>query len=235
VKSFPALLRRLKILPRWVIIVIDCSFILLSALLGYLLRFNFSANDLASYQFETGILFYTVCGLVAIIATGSYRGIIRYTGIQDGIRIFFMLILNAFFVISIDLIYRSISHSFLIPFSVVFISAISSFLFLFNYRLLVKQIFLHYRNVIVKRKRVAIFGAGQTGIIAKHVIDSTPKMQIIGFLEDNSNKIGKVVDGTKIHDARGGNLDNYLDENNIDELVITVRDISLNRKNELVD
>jgi FlaA1/EpsC-like NDP-sugar epimerase len=235
VKSFPALLRRLKILPRWVIIVFDCSFILFSALTAYLLRFNFSVDDLEVNHFQQGLLIYTTCGFLSIIATGSYRGIIRYTGLQDGVRIFFMLLLNVGLVIAINLVTRFTSGSYIIPFSVVFISLLSSFLFLFNYRLLVKYIFTYYRNAIIKKARVLIFGAGQTGIITRHVIDSTPRMQIIGFMEDNANKIGKVVDGTKIYDARKDNLDHYFDELNIDELIITVRDISLERKNELVD
>lgn len=234
-KSFPALLRRLKILPRWVIIVFDCSFILFSALTAYLLRFNFSIDDLEVNHFQQGLLIYTTCGFLSIIATGSYRGIIRYTGLQDGVRIFFMLLLNVGLVIAINLVTRFTSGSYIIPFSVVFISLLSSFLFLFNYRLLVKYIFTYYRNAIIKKSRVLIFGAGQTGIITRHVIDSTPRMQIIGFMEDNANKIGKVVDGTKIYDARKDNLDHYFDELNIDELIITVRDISLERKNELVD
>jgi FlaA1/EpsC-like NDP-sugar epimerase len=235
VKSFPILLRSLKILPRWVIVLIDCSFILFSTLLGFLLRFNFSTSDLVTNHFKEGILIYTSCGLLAILTTGSYRGIIRYTGLQDGVRIFFMLLLNVALVTSINLITLYSNGTFIIPFSVVLISLLSSFLFLFNYRLLVKYIFTYYRNAIIKKSRVLIFGAGQTGIITRHVIDSTPRMQSVGFLEDNPNKIGKVVDGTKIFDARKDNLDHYFDELSIDELVITVRDISLERKNELVD
>ena len=234
-KSFPALLRRLKILPRWVIVIIDCSFILFSTLTGYLLRFNFSVSDLEKNSFQQGLLIYTLSGFFSIIATGSYRGIIRYTGLQDGVRIFFMLLLNVSLVASINFITYFTNGTFIIPFSVIFISLLSSFLFLFNYRLLVKYIFTYYRNAIIKKSRVLIFGAGQTGIITRHVIDSTPRMQIVGFLEDNPNKISKVVDGTRIYDARKDNLDHYFDELNIDELVITVRDISLERKNELVD
>ena len=146
-----------------------------------------------------------------------------------------MLLLNVALVSSINLITLYSNGTFIIPFSVVLISLLSSFLFLFNYRLLVKYIFTYYRNAIIKKSRVLIFGAGQTGIITRHVIDSTPRMQSVGFLEDNPNKIGKVVDGTKIFDARRDNLDHYFDELSIDELVITVRDISLERKNELVD
>lgn len=234
-KSIPAILRKLKILPRWVIVIIDAVVLAFSTLLGYLLRFNFSVADLFNHDFEIGILLYTSCGLLAIFLTGSYRGIIRYTGIQDGVRIVYMLLITTSLIVATDFAFRYSGRGFIIPFSVVLISSLSSFLFLLNYRLLVKHMFTYYRNILLKKSRVIIFGAGQTGIITRHVIDSTPKMQIVGFLEDNSNKIGKVVDGTKIYDARNENLSNYLDELNVDELIITVRDISLERKNELVD
>ncbi|MBL7860675.1 MAG: polysaccharide biosynthesis protein [Cyclobacteriaceae bacterium] len=228
-------LRNLRILPRWVIILIDSTIIFFSALLGYLLRFNFSTSDLVQQQYGQGLIIYTACAVMAILLTGSYKGIIRYTGIQDGVRIFFMLLSNGLLVVAANVFsYYRIGH-FLIPYSVVIISLIASFLFLFNYRLLVKYIFSYYRNALIKKSRVIIFGAGQTGIITRHVIDSTPNMRIAGFLEDDQNKIGKVVDGTKIFDARRENLDYFLDELNIDELIITVRDISLERKNELVD
>lgn len=234
-KNLPAFLRKLKILPRWVIVLIDTWFILFSTLTGYLLRFNFSTTELSNNHFYFGIAIYGTCGFLAIVATGSYKGIIRYTGIQDGVRIFFMLLLNVGLVSAINLLTYVSSGNFIIPFSVIFISLLSSFLFLFNYRLLVKYIFSYYRNAIIKKSRVLIFGAGQTGIITRHVIDSTPRMQIVGFLEDNPNKIGKVLDGSKIYDGRGDSLDHCFDELNIDELVITVRDISLERKNEMVD
>ncbi len=97
------LVRNLRILPRWVIIFIDLFFISFSAFLGYLLRFNFSASELVAYHFEEGILIYTTCGFVAILLTGSYRGIIRYTGLQDGVRIFYMVVLNLVLVIAINL------------------------------------------------------------------------------------------------------------------------------------
>jgi FlaA1/EpsC-like NDP-sugar epimerase len=229
------ILRKLRILPRWVIVVIDTSIILFSALLGYLLRFNFSTGALSQNHFQQGILVYAACGLISIGLTGSYRGIIRYTGIQDGVRIFFMLVINGILVFLVNTVTIYSSGVFLIPASVIFISLLSSFLFLFNYRLLVKYIFATNKNTIVKRQRVLIFGAGQTGIITSHVIDSTPVMQIVGYLEDDSRKIGKVVNGAFIYDARGENLVYYLNSLSVDELVITARDLTLERKNELVD
>jgi len=235
IKWWIKLILNLRILPRWVIIFIDLFFISFSAFLGYLLRFNFSFDELIRYKFQEGVLLYSVCGLVAILITGSYRGIIRYTGIQDGARIFYMVVINLLLVsvFNIFFVYNKLNN--VVPYSVVLVSLLSSFLFLFNYRLLVKYIFSFYRDHLAKKTRVLIFGAGQTGIITRHVIDSSSKMRIMGFLEDNPDKIGKVLDGVRIYSARKEELNSLLTERAFDELVIAAKDITLERRNELVD
>lgn len=226
----------LKILPRWVIVFIDLSTIALSAFIGYLLRFNFSWADLIDNDFLSGLALQIACGFVAIIVTNSYKGIIRYTGLQDGVRIFYMLILNAVLVISINTVYYYSSDINLVPYSVVLISFLASFLFLFNYRLLVKYMFSHYRKrALLKRSNILIFGSGQTGIITKNVIDSSSTNRVVGFLEHDPNKVGKVLDGSKIYSARPKDLEDLINNMNIDELIITVKNLSPERKNEIVD
>lgn len=178
---------------------------------------------------------YLVLALVSILITNSYKGIIRYTGLEDGARIFYMVILNMVLVALANLIYYYNYKENIIPYSVILITFLSSFLLLFNYRLLVKHIFSYYKDAILKNFRVIIFGAGQTGIVTRHVINSTPRMQVVGFLEDDVNKVGKVLDGARIYHAKPEELEKLFKILNVDELVITVKEISLERKNELVD
>jgi len=228
-------IRNLRIIPRWVVVIIDVVLTAFSALLGYLLRFNFSLFELNSFHFEVGVLLYTSCGIVSILITDSYKGIIRYTGVQDSARIFTMSLLNVALVCGLNLVFYFTGKGNIIPYSIVFISFLSSFLLLVNYRLLVKYIFSYYRNFMIKRANVMIFGAGQTGIITRHVLESTPKMKVIGFLEDDHNKVGKVIDGVTIFDASSLELDRLFAEYSIDEIIITAKDFSLERKNEVVD
>ena len=225
----------LRILPRWVIILIDLSFIGFSSTIAYLLRFNFDLVEIAENNFVSGVVLTIVCGLIAIIVSGSYQGIIRYTGIQDGVRIFFTVILNSLLVCAINLVYFSNSAENLIPYSVVLISYLASFLFLFNYRLLIKYIFSFYTRGVVKNSKVLIFGSGQTGLITKHVIDSSPSSSVFGFVEDDLRKVGKVINGSKIYRATQEQLEELFISLNIDELIITVKNLSVKRKNELVD
>ncbi|HQQ82615.1 MAG: nucleoside-diphosphate sugar epimerase/dehydratase [Cyclobacteriaceae bacterium] len=229
------LVRNLRILPRWVITFIDLFFISFSTFLGYLLRFNFSVSDLIYYHFEEGVLIYTVCGFVAIMLTGSYRGIIRYTGLQDSVRIFYMVVMNLVLVVAINLLFAYSKMNNAVPYSVILISLLSSFLFLFNYRLLVKYFFSFYRDSLLKRTRVMIFGAGQTGIITRHVVESSPRMRLMGFLEDNPDKIGKIMDGVRIFSARSEDIDFVINDYPFDEVIIASRNMAIDRRNELVD
>ncbi|MGC4020896.1 MAG: polysaccharide biosynthesis protein, partial [Cyclobacteriaceae bacterium] len=235
VRLFIKFIRNLRILPQWVIIFIDIAIISSSVFLGYLLRFNFSLSDLLHNKFEAGIIVYSFCGLISILITNSHRGIIRYTGIQDGARIFYMNLVNVALVCATNIVFSVSGKANLIPYSVVLISFLSSFLFLFNYRLLVKYIFSYYRNSMINQARVMIFGAGQTGIITRHVLESTPRMKVVGFLEDAQDKTGKVIDGITIFDGETAELQRLFAEYSVDELIFTAKDISLERKNEVVD
>ncbi|MBX7124408.1 MAG: polysaccharide biosynthesis protein [Cyclobacteriaceae bacterium] len=235
IRWFTRLVRNLRIIPRWVIIMIDLSLIALSCLIGYLLRFNFVVTDLIHYNFEKGVLLYTACGLLAIVLTDSYKGIIRYTGIQDGVRIFVMVVLNLVLVFITSLVSVRSESVHVIPYSVIFITFLSSFLLLFNYRLLVKYVFSYYKYAVLKKSRILIYGAGQTGIITRHVVSASHRMRVIGFLEDDNFKVGKVIDGVKIYGARQPDLVELLKELAADEVIITAKDFPLDRKNELVD
>jgi FlaA1/EpsC-like NDP-sugar epimerase len=188
-----------------------------------------------SNAFGWGILLYTSFGLVSILNTSSHRGIIRYTGLQDSVRIIAMAFLNMVLVAGFNQAYHYFRGVYFIPYSVIFITLLGTFLFLFNYRLLVKYIFTYYKNALLKKSRVMIFGAGQTGIITNHVIATVPRLQVVGFLEDAPDKIAKQVDGVRIYSAREPELENTLRELSIDEIIITAKDLSLERKNELVD
>lgn len=233
------LMYNLKLLPRWVIFLIDLSIITFSVVLGYLLRFNFDFNEIinapANSKFTLGVSLYVLSGFLAIVFTNSYKGIIRYTGVQDGVRIFFMLLLNAGLITGIKLVFYYRDQTNVIPYSVILIAFLASFLFLFNYRLLVKYMFSFYKRALLKRTNVLIYGAGQTGIITKHVIESSGSSRVVGFLDDNRNKVGKVLNGSRIFSPKDSDMEDIFESLNVDELVITVKNLSPDYKNEIVD
>lgn len=54
-------------------------------------------------------------------------------------------------------------------------------------------------------------------------------------MEDDVHKVGKVLDGIKIFDAKAPGLNRLISDLGVDELIITAKELSLERKNELVD
>lgn len=226
----------LRILPRWIIILLDLAIIANASFLAYLLRFNFQLSDLEQQNFQLGMMIYLSCALLASFFTKSYAGIIRYTGLQDGVRLMYSVLATSLLIVVINLAYYYNVGSNLIPYSVILITVFTSFLFLFAYRLGVKYIFSYYGNAIRKKTNVMIFGAGQSGLITKQVIDSdtASRRRVVGFLEDNDNKSGKVLNGTTIYNAQK-DIERALKDFEVSELVISIMNLSLHRKNEIVD
>ena len=230
------LIKTLKILPRWIIVIIDLSMVTISSSLAYLLRFNFELEQLAQFKFFNGLTLFLGCYLVATLITRSYSGIIRYTGLKDSIRVLSSIALSIFLIVVINVIYYYNFHKNYIPYSVVLISFFTSYIFLFFYRIAVKYVFTYYNNALSKKERIMIFGAGQLGVITKQVIESDTYngQKVVGFLEDNIRKTGKLLNGTAIYDAKL-EFERMAKEQRVAEIIIAIKNLSLNRKNEIVD
>ncbi|GAA0193228.1 hypothetical protein GCM10009122_56230 [Fulvivirga kasyanovii] len=73
------------------------------------------------------------------------------------------------------------------------------------------------------------------GIVTKHVIDGSgdSDYKVMGFVEDDQRKVGKVINGTPIYSGTG--LRDLLGNLEIAELIIAITSLSNDRKNEIVD
>jgi FlaA1/EpsC-like NDP-sugar epimerase len=229
------LITKLTILPRWVIIIIDVVVIIVATGLGFVLRFNFAFREILNFHPAKGILLTVTSGLLAIILTRSYAGIVRYTGVEDGLRIMYASLLSLSFSFIANLLYYYNVGKNIIPYSVLLITFFTSFLFLFYYRLLVKTLFSYFKGEIVKRANVAVFGAGSLGMITRHILetDSGSKFKVVAFFEDDDSKTGKVMNGIKIYDTK--NLAERIEELDIAELIIAVKELSAERKDEIAE
>ncbi len=228
-------LNRLTILPRWVIILIDLSLILFSVSLAFLLRFNFSIELTLAYKPFFGIALVLFVSLVSTLITKSYAGIVRYTGIQDGIRIIRTELLSLALLLIGNLIYFYNFEQNALPYSVIFISFFISSLLLYQYRLLVKNVFSYYKADRVARMPVLIFGAGVAGFLTKQAVeaDLSNQYQLVGFLDDSARKTRKEINGSRIYNY--AQLPFLVKKFKVKKIIIAVKNLSVERKNEIVD
>jgi FlaA1/EpsC-like NDP-sugar epimerase len=218
-----------------VIVVLDFIVLIFAGGLGYALRFNFSLPDMLQHYAIVGIAALSIGGTVASLTTKSYAGIVRFTGIDDAVKILFTSILNVGLVSIINLIYFYNRSENIVPYSVITIFLFIAVFSLLFYRLLAKNIYSYYKVEINKKNNVVIFGAGNLGLSTKQALDADlkGKYRVVGFLEDDHRKIGKVVHGVKIFPSRY--LPKLVRDLSIKEVIISINELSQQRKNQLVD
>jgi FlaA1/EpsC-like NDP-sugar epimerase len=232
-------LTKLKILPRWIILFIDSFILFQSALFAYLVRLNFELELIDEYNAFAGSFTYMLGGILVMQNTRSYEGIVRHTGFRDGSNIFKTVIINFFLFLFLNFFQGTfLNEKFFLPVSVLIIASLAALFLLIFYRLFVKELFSHLRNGFVGKnyRQGIIFGAGEAGIIAQEAIkrDSKSQFNIVAFLDDDIKKEGKNIDGKRIHHGLK-DFDQLVEKHGITELIIAIRDLSVQRKNEIID
>lgn len=232
-------LKQIRILPRWVIASLDAFILFQSAFFAYLVRFNFELELVEQNNAFFGSLVFMILGVIVMLMTRSYQGIVRHTGFRDSIIIFRTILFSFILATIANIVYdRLIFKNYLIPTSVLIIAALTSLFLLVFYRLLVKELFLYLKSGFVnhKVKVGVIFGASEAGIIANDVIkrDSNSNFVIAAFLDDDPKKEGKIIEGKKIHKGLES-LTKLVESHGVSELIIAVRDLSVQRKKEIID
>jgi FlaA1/EpsC-like NDP-sugar epimerase len=234
-------LRNLKIMPKGLIAGIDIGILFLAALLGYMIRFNF---EFSYFDFKNnfwGITVFVISGLLIMLWTKSYDGIVRLSGLKDVVIIFKTILFTVILVEIVNLVrVYFFSRDHIIPSSVLIISALIALVGLVMYRFLVKELIIFAKTRHLSRQnniRIGmIFGAGEAGIITHEVIkrDSKSNLIIYGFLDDDPKKEGKQIDGKVVY--RGfENLSDLVEKHQISEIIIAVQNLSVQRKREITD
>jgi len=101
-------------------------------------------------------------------------------------------------------------------------------------RLLIKTIYHELYSPTKYKTNVIIFGAGETGTIAKRTLDrdAGTMHKVVGFLEDDPSKIGKILENVTIYGL--DDLKILLQKYAVEKLIIS-RNIDISSKSYIVD
>lgn len=133
--------KSLKIVPRWLIILIDAVIISHAAFFAYFVRFNFQLGTIDRFQFLPSVAIFTILAVMAMLISRSYVGIVRHTGTGDLTNMMKMLVLSnvlLWLVKQINGFYNFQETTLFLPFSVALIASTLAFPLMIGYRLLVK-------------------------------------------------------------------------------------------------
>jgi FlaA1/EpsC-like NDP-sugar epimerase len=168
-------------------------------------------------------------------ATKSYTGIVRYTGVQDALRIAIAVGLSSFIILVINTVALGVSSILSMTTLVIVLYTIFSFLFLISYRVLIKYLFAYAKNYKMQKKSVVIFGAAATGVATQRVLenDGLANIQVIAFIDDDRKKGSKNLNGAPI--VSFNEFKEMVAIKPVDELIIATYTLPTKRKNEVVD
>ncbi|WP_439483833.1 polysaccharide biosynthesis protein [Cyclobacterium plantarum] len=231
--------KKIKVLPRWIIACLDSIILFVSIFFAYFLATNFDWLMMADLQVFRGALIFLLVGLVGMYLTKSYVGIVRHTGIMDG-----MLILRTvgFTILTVSVLNLLMvlfnGGGRVVPFAVLIIGGVMSLFFLITYRLLVKDFFRKnkLRGMDLPKKKILIYGAGEAGSITYRAVvkDSQYQYLVYGFLDDDPRKKGKNFEGLPVF----GNMEELPDlvkKFALEELIIAIIELPTRRKREIID
>ena len=226
-----------KYASKWLVLLVDIILLCISFILAYIIRFDYLSNlDFSLLIKQIPII--AIVGIISFLVVGSYKGIVRHTTLRDAFIILtaltvftslleFFNILNSIFDISANLN---------IPRSVVIINYLVANLLLIISRFIFKFFFALISTKEVLISNVLIYGAGASGRITYEVLnkDKKNRLQVLGFIDDDKNKINKQIDRTKIY--KPNRITNkFITDNNITVLIISIQHIKSDRLLEIIN
>ncbi|MBP8033498.1 MAG: polysaccharide biosynthesis protein [Bacteroidia bacterium] len=223
-------------LPRWSILIIDLLICAFSLTLAFFLRFNFKQippEDLKNLPYDYVLLF--AVRAISFFISKTYKGVVRYTGANDAMRIFKVVIIGSSLLVVINFITLYVFGYFIIPTAIIIIDALVTLFLMISSRLAVKAIYFESKNPEKQRIQVVIYGAGESGIITKRTLDrdAAVRYKVVGFVDDDEKKKGRSLEGVFIYPTY--KLSDLIKDNEVESVIISIQNLSPEKKNAVID
>ena len=174
-------------LPRWIIFVIDCSIVVASCLLTYVVVASLSPDAHKDLNYLPAYLLVVLINALYFLVFRTFSGIIRHSTFIDGIKLLVSTTAAFTTLIVFNYCWIFIAGEKIFMSTALFINYLISFLLLFLLRILVKNIFESYTRAAEKNPliNVVIYGADANAIsIANALKTEIPaRFNVRGFID----------------------------------------------------
>ncbi|QIG89189.1 polysaccharide biosynthesis protein [Chryseobacterium sp. POL2] len=168
----------IKYLPRWVVLIIDILFLVLSLLVTFFVIFKLKTkafNVLDSFQSSFIIL---VINIVFMYVFKTYAGVIRHSTFIDLLKILLASFCTAAVLFAINFTNILLGNEKVFLNSFIILYAVFSSMLLFTFRLVVKEAF-HYAREVSRsslKKKIMVLGVDEQAVAIARAILDNPKL-----------------------------------------------------------
>ncbi|CCK78973.1 polysaccharide biosynthesis protein [Desulfobacula toluolica] len=193
----------------YIIFFLDLILFSTAFFFAYLFRFEFILDRSMLNQMLQMLPLVLIVKAAAFFFMGLYKGMFRYVGISDSLKLFRGTVLSSLIIIAIILIMKRFQGY---SRAVFLIDGVLTFLFTGGLRISIRFLFKEYMskqenksgfNMFKKNKDVMpvlIYGAGNSGEKLYREIVENPRLNydIKGFGDDNKKKQGRAIHGVPV-------------------------------------
>lgn len=209
--------------PRWAILGIDIAMFCVAFVFSTALSYGSFVHSYAVVEF----IFSFLMTMVFFLLIGSYRGIIRHSGMNDIVKIFWVCCMPWILCWVINYVNNNlhiIAPKYLLSYrgsailySVLFVMMIIS-------RLVCQRIYNDYFKRHRPTINVIIYGAGAAGIITINALkqDLHFEYKVVAFIDDDEMKLGQMLDGVPVLGSHNVLNQKYIKGKQVQQLIIAV-------------
>jgi FlaA1/EpsC-like NDP-sugar epimerase len=222
--------------PRFFIVLLDIFLAIVSLLISIFLRFNFQTIPEDDKKLiPLNILIVVIVRTIYELIFGIHKSMLRHSSSRDALRIFYSSLCGTLTLFAVNFFWLFNYEHFVFPTSVIIIDFLVYVFFMVSVRLLVKTLYIEYKNPYKNKKYILIYGAGEAGIITKRTLDKDKASQykVIGFIDDDENKQGKRIENITVYSS--DDLEDIVKDKDVDAIVISIQNISVEKKQEIAE
>lgn len=205
---------------------------LLTALFAYFRLLSINEFPLHTIIYRVAI--HVSLGIVAWIAFGIYKKVIRFFSSKDYLNLIWILFL---------IHCASITVGYLLPKNqlrpeVFAISFFITSIYIIGSRFIISYLYFYYNRSkkTGDQKKLLVYGAGELGVFLKKSIHThyEDEYKLIAFLDDDKQKIGRYIGGVKVIDA-SKDLKSTILKNSITDIIIANKTLNPARKAKFLE
>ncbi|MBO4738198.1 MAG: Gfo/Idh/MocA family oxidoreductase, partial [Bacteroidales bacterium] len=215
-----------------IIMLVDIIVVLFSVFLSVQIRGNFTWSAFHGGDIARSFIIILIVRCICFLIFKTNKILIRFFSSKDIFKLSWINLIGSAVFVATNLISLLVKDIHVIPYSIVIMEFFfTSFLMIF-YRMVLKSISTD-NNSDIPLKNILIFGAGELGSMTIRAITHENKYKIVGFLDEDTTKIGKTIKGYSIFALN--KLEQLLKEKNISFLIIAIENLSIEKRTQITD
>lgn len=229
-------------LSRVYVLIFDILLVICALIIIPVLRYYPDLTRLTLVDFLQKSISILILFILGFLITGSYKGLVRYTGFKD-IEQITKTTAWVFLIICICkiLVNNNPTLYFLKPYFPAYLTVILicvvALVFMVVTRFIIRRIYNEYLRPQPNKINTVIYGAGDAGPITQSALyqDTSTQYNIVSFADDSKSKIGKSINGVRIRKPEAVFNKEFIKKNDVNLIILAMPSLTIDKRNEIVN